>query len=338
MKEPKPQPPFDALPAEWVALLIEADQSIRRLEPENPYRLYEFLHQTVCRFAPVDAFYVCLYSEANQSLFFAYNAEGDVYDAPITLPLGEGPTSRAIKQRRPVVWNTEQEARSCGGIMFGQMERITLSAMHVPIRAQSGEQGGDVPILGVVSAQTYQGDAYSKPTVHALQWLADRAGMALSRERDDAAWRYRLKAAEAEAVDRQRPLLAMAEEFGAMLQDLSQQAEQARRLLPASADPALSEALTLLCRSCNAAQTNANQLPLRHGPAPVPSSLLGQLTSGERAVLQHLAVGHPNKTIAASLGVRENTIKSQCKSIFSKLNVSTRTAAARLWLETQGRL
>lgn len=339
MKEPKTYPPpFDALPAEWVTLLTEADQSIRRLEPENPYRLYEFLHQTVCRFAPVDAFYVCLYSEANQALFFAYNAEGDVYDVPVTLPLGEGPTSRAIKQRRPVVWNTEQEARSCGGIMFGQIEQYTLSAMHVPIRAQVKGQEGDAPILGVVSAQTYQADAYSKYAVHALQWLADRAGTALSRERDDVAWRYRLKAADAEAMDRQRPLLAMAEEFGAMLQGLSLQAEQARRLLPPSADPALIEALTLLCQNCNAAQTNANQLPLRHGPALTFQPILSQLTAGERAVLHHLASGHPNKTIAAALGVRENTIKSQCKSIFSKLNVSTRTAAARLWLDAESRL
>lgn len=338
MREPKPQPPFDALPAEWVIFLTEADQGIRRLEPENPYRLYEFLHQTVCRFAPVDAFYVCLYSEVNQALFFAYNAEGDVYDTPVTLPLGEGPTSRAIKQRRPVVWNTEQEARSCGGIMFGQMDRHTLSAMHVPIRAQSGERGGDAPIIGVVSAQSYQGEAYAPQTVQALQWLADRAGMALSRERDDVAWRYRLKAADADAMDRQRPLLAMAEEFGAMLQGLSQQAEQARRLLPMNADPALIEALTFLCRSCNAVQTNASQLPLRHGPAPRPRSVLGSLTPSERTVLQHLASGHPNKAIASALGVRENTIKSQCKSIFSKLNVSTRTAAARLWLDTEGHL
>ena len=336
MKEPKPQPPFDALPAEWVALLTEADQNIRRLEPENPYRLYEFLHQTVCRFVPVDAFYVCLYSEANQALFFAYNAEGDVYDAPVTLPLGEGPTSRAVKQRRPVVWNTKREALSCGGVMFGQMERYTRSAMHVPIRAEG--QGREAPVLGVVSAQTYQSDAYSTQAVHALQWLADRAGMALSRERDDVSWRYRLKAADAEAADRQRPLLAMAEEFGAMLQELSRQAEQARGLLPASADPALTEALTLFCRSCNAAQTNANQLPLRHGSAPLPSTLLSRLTPSERTVLQHLAAGYPNKAIALALKVRENTIKSQCKSIFSKLNVSTRTAAARVWLDVEGRL
>lgn|GEM_PF-2970658 len=56
------------------------------------------------------------------------------------------------------------------------------------------------------------------------------------------------------------------------------------------------------------------------------------------AVLQQLAAGYPNKAIAHALGVRENTVKSQCKSIFSKLGVSTRTAAARLWLDTEGKI
>jgi len=336
MRQPKLHPPpVEALPSEWIALLTEADQDISRLERENPYRLYEFLHSTVRRFMPVDAFYVCLYSEANQALFFAYNAEGNIYDAPVTLPLGEGPTSQAIKQRQPIVWNTEREARSCGGIMFGQMEQFTLSAMHVPIRAQVTGQEGDASIIGVISAQTYQDGAYSLRCVQALQWLADRAGMALTRERDEAAWRYRLKAADAQTADRLRPLLAMAEDFVVMLRELSQEAEQVRRLLPPDADQSLVEAVTLFCRSCNAAQTNANQLPLRYGPAPISSSILSQLTPGERTVLKYLASGYPNKAIASALGVRENTIKSQCKSIFGKLGVSTRTAAARLWLDAE---
>ena len=330
MKTPEnPASLSTSLPAGLFALLADADAGIRRLEPENPYRLYEFLHAVVRRFAPVDAFYVCLYSEPDQALYFPYNAEGDIYDVPVTLPLGSGPTSQAILGRRAIVWNTEAEARSCGGVMFGQMDRFTHSAMHVPIVGQ----GPDAPILGVISAQSYRGGAYPAAAVQALQWLADRAGLALARERDDAAWRYRLKAADARAVDRQRPLLAMAEDVAQLLQELSRQAEDARRLLPAdTAVPALAEALARLCESCCAAQTNASLLPLRHGPAPVPMSALDTLTPGERTVLEHLAAGSSNKAVARALGVTENTIKSHCKSIFSKLGVSSRTTAARLWL------
>ena len=339
MGSPKFQSSLASLPADLAALLTETDREIRRLEPENPYRLYDLLHTTVRRIAPVDAFYVCLYSEADQALFFAYNAEGDVYDAPMTLPLGNGPTSQAIKLRRPVVWNSEPESLAVAGIRFGQMDRITRSAIHVPIHAQEDIKTGatakkGVPVLGVVSIQAYPVDAYTPQTVRALQWLADRAGVALSRERDEAAWRYRLKSAEAQEADRQRPLVALADEFVLMLQDLGHQAEDIRRRLPPDTDPALTDALTHLCRDCCAAQTNASQLPLRHGlsPATGASAALAALSAAERTVLRHLAAGLSTKAIAERLCIGTETVKFHCKNIFPKLSVTSRTAAAALWL------
>ena len=327
------------MPADLLALLTEADQEIRRLEPENPYRLYELLHTTVKQIAPVDAFYVCLYSEVHEALFFAYNAEGDTYDIPVTLPLGDGPTSQAIKLRRPVVWNSEQESLAVAGVRFGQMERITRSAIHVPIHAQEGSKKGvatkkSVPVLGVVSIQAYPVNAYTPQTVRVLQWLADRAGVALSRERDEAAWRYRLKSAEAQEADQQRPLVALADEFVLMLQTLSRQAEDIRLRLPPDTDPALADALTCLYRDCCAAQTNASQLPLRHGlsPATGSSAALATLTDAERTVLRHLAAGLSTKAIAERLCIGTETVKFHCHNIFPKLGVTSRTAAAALWL------
>lgn len=336
MRQPKANPSsLAALPADLAALLLEADRAIRRLEPENPYRLYEFLHATAQLFLPVDAFYVCLYSEADQSLCFAYNAEGDIYDVPVTMPLGDGPTSRVIKQGLPVVCNSEAEARSAGGIMFGQIERFTRSAIHVPIYAPSKSVGQNPPVIGVVSAQAYLPDSYTDQSVQALQWLSNRAGMALQREREEAAWRSRLNAATADAAERQRPLLAMTGEFVTILQTLTRQIEEALRLLPPGCDPALTHALTALCRDCCAAQTEASQLPLRHDlcPSLAQSSALSQLTPTESVVLQHLAAGKSNKAIAAELCVGVEAVKFHCRHIFQKLEMPNRTAAARLWLD-----
>jgi len=336
MRQLKANPsPLAALPADLAALLLKADRDIRRLETENPYQLYEFLHATACRFLTVDAFYVCLYSEADQSLCFAYNAEGEIYDAPVTVPLGDGPTSRVIRQGRPVVWASEAEARRAGGIMFGEMERFTCSAIHVPIHAPSKSPGQNPPVIGVVSAQAYPPDSYTAQSVQALQWLANRAGMALLREREEAAWRTGLSAATANAADRQRPLLAMTSEFVTILQTLTRQTEEALRLLPPGCDPALTHALTALCRECYAAQTEASQLPLRHDLCPNPShaSALSQLTPTESVILQHLAAGKSNKAIAAELCVGVEAVKFHCRHIFQKLDVPNRTAAARLWLD-----
>jgi DNA-binding NarL/FixJ family response regulator len=51
------------------------------------------------------------------------------------------------------------------------------------------------------------------------------------------------------------------------------------------------------------------------------------LSPREIEVLQLIAGGHPNKQIAWKLGVGEETVKSNIKSIFAKLQVNDRTLA-----------
>ena len=329
MKSPQDSPPrLCGLSPALVHILEEADRALRHLEPENPYRLYEFLHITTRRIAPLDNFYVCLYSEADKALFFAYNVNGDTYDVPITLPLGTGPTSQVIRQRRAIVWNGEDEARQAGGIMFDQTDRLSHAAMQVPIRAQDGKT-----ILGVLSAHTYEAHFYGPETVAAFQWLADRAGVALARERDESAWRYRLRAADTQEADRLRPLVEQAEAFVALLQNLGGQIEALRPLLPPG-DLALADAVARLHRECCEAQTRANQLPLHPdlSSQASPSALLATLTPTERTILHHIAEGDSNKAIAAAECVSADTVKFHCKNIFHKLEVTTRTAAAHVWL------
>lgn len=52
------------------------------------------------------------------------------------------------------------------------------------------------------------------------------------------------------------------------------------------------------------------------------------LTKRETEILKLVARGHPNKIIARELGISEPTIKAHLSSLFSKLNVSSRTQAA----------
>jgi len=58
------------------------------------------------------------------------------------------------------------------------------------------------------------------------------------------------------------------------------------------------------------------------------SNELSSLTDREREVLTLLSRGMPNKHIAESLTITTNTVKRHIKSIFEKLNVHTRSAAA----------
>ena len=62
--------------------------------------------------------------------------------------------------------------------------------------------------------------------------------------------------------------------------------------------------------------------------AAAATSELDVLTAREREVLELLAQGLTNKEIATELFITTNTVKRHLKSIFEKLDVHTRSAAA----------
>jgi DNA-binding CsgD family transcriptional regulator len=79
------------------------------------------------------------------------------------------------------------------------------------------------------------------------------------------------------------------------------------------------------------AGTTERQVPfgftciLHAAPSPV------QLTTAERAVADLLCEGHTLAQIARRRGVSSNTVKSQVRQIFRKLDVDSRVALVRHW-------
>ena len=56
--------------------------------------------------------------------------------------------------------------------------------------------------------------------------------------------------------------------------------------------------------------------------------LLASLTERERQILEHLARGESNKTIARALEISHDTVKLHVRHILAKLNLSSRVEAA----------
>lgn len=307
---------------ELLETLMIAEREIAAAAGDS-YRLYECLHRVADRIACADAFYICLYSEADRSLYFPYNYDNGVYDFPSTYPLGSGPTSQVILRNEPFVWSTAQESHEVRGIHFGDLETSTASAVHMPIRKPGA--GPEEPLLGVLSAHSYQPGVYGPLEIRLYQWLADRAGVALLRTQTKLL-----------NTERQQQAAWMADEFVQMVSRITQDAQALHALLPAD-PPALRQASSALMQSCYRSQTEANQLPLRTPgqplpPPPIPtppapSALLSLLTDREREILGLLATGHTNGEIAKSLFISTNTIKDHLKRIYAKLGVSSRYQA-----------
>lgn len=63
--------------------------------------------------------------------------------------------------------------------------------------------------------------------------------------------------------------------------------------------------------------------------------LLASLTERQREILEHLARGESNKTIARALDISHDTVKLHVRHILSKLNLSSRVEAAVFAVESR---
>jgi two-component system nitrate/nitrite response regulator NarL len=65
------------------------------------------------------------------------------------------------------------------------------------------------------------------------------------------------------------------------------------------------------------------------------NALLASLTERERQILEHLARGESNKTIARALDISHDTVKLHVRHILAKLNLSSRVEAAVFAVEAR---
>jgi DNA-binding CsgD family transcriptional regulator len=71
-------------------------------------------------------------------------------------------------------------------------------------------------------------------------------------------------------------------------------------------------------------------LPLDLPTRPAGDVAGWNLAARELEVLQHLAAGNRNRTIASAMGISENTVKFHVRNLFRKLDVGSRTEAIAL--------
>lgn len=115
--------------------------------------------------------------------------------------------------------------------------------------------------------------------------------------------------------------------------DLPPLSERPLAVLPAEVDArslhtaiyAVAQGLTLI-DSTYAASTGITW----RQPIPPSTADADRLTTREAQVLELVAIGMPNKSIAHALGISEHTVKFHVGSILAKLGAESRTEAVTL--------
>jgi len=310
--------------------LLDADHQLAGTAMDDHHGIYQIAHQTAGRIAPLDSFYIALYDVDDNSLLFAYNFDGRLYDGPCHLPVGDGPTSWVIRNKVAFVLGTDNRDVQGSGVRFGNTDRTSESAVHVPMRVY--RDGAEV-VIGVLSAQSYNPGAYDETSVKCLQWLADRTAAALEREHAVADLQHQVAEANERASQRRRLALDMADGMVRMLADITREAEGLRATVRHE-DPVLKREVEALCALCYRMQTEAHQLPLRPiDPSAQTGETLGKplprLTAREHEVLDLLVTGASAAGIAQRLDISVDTVKFHRKNLFRKMGVTSRVHAVK---------
>ena len=133
--------------------------------------LFDAMYVETSRVVDAGAFFVALYHEERQEVEMRYAYDNGGRQPPVTFALNQGPTSRAIRDRVPILYN--RDSRSIPGVqLYGNPERVVESVLVVPIMLQD-------QVIGAMSAQSYQVDAFTEEHVQLLSTIANQAAIAL---------------------------------------------------------------------------------------------------------------------------------------------------------------
>jgi PAS domain S-box-containing protein len=137
--------------------------------------LYPIVHAQCRRVLAVDAFYIALYDPADEQLTFPYCYDGGMVDMG-EWRLGKGPTSHVIRTRQPYLVNSPDDPVQKQGRNFGNVERDSGSAIHVPLLVSNR-------VIGALSVQTYGERAYDQEDVAVLVTIASQTAVAMENVR-----------------------------------------------------------------------------------------------------------------------------------------------------------
>ena len=155
----------------------EREQRIRRLSALNDlawqlagvheaFGIARLAYEAAGALVARDSFYVARYDGGKKEFDFVLQAEGADTWVGERYPLGTGPTSQVVLTGETYVVKGPGDPVQRQGMPFGETDRPSQSAVHVPLRSRGR-------LVGVLSSQAYRPGAFDDEDIAVLQSLGN---------------------------------------------------------------------------------------------------------------------------------------------------------------------
>ncbi len=137
--------------------------------------IYRSVHSAAAKLMPVDAFIIALLDEKNNEVNGAYLVDMGQRITGTRLPNGQGITGQVIVTGQPLLTLQSSDVEARGGVAIGE-KGTPHSIIAVPMLS-----GGKV--IGALSAQSYQYNAYGENDQQILSTLSNQVTVAIQNAR-----------------------------------------------------------------------------------------------------------------------------------------------------------
>ncbi len=137
--------------------------------------IYQAINEAATKLMPVDAFIIALLDEEADEVDGVYIVDMGQRISGVRLPVGQGLSGQVIATGQPILTLQSSEVEERGGVTIGE-KGTPHSIIAVPMLS-----GGKV--IGALSAQSYQFNAYTENDQQILSTLANQATVAIQNSR-----------------------------------------------------------------------------------------------------------------------------------------------------------
>lgn len=302
-----------AFTARTMEILRGADRRISSSRPDEAGHRYEACRHALGAIAPVDSFYVGVFTD-RQVLTVDAVFDRDIPYGGDVIPFGpDGLSAHVLRTAKTYTWDEDDGRLILDGLRFGDRSAVSQDAVATPIISADGS------VAGLLAALSYRRHAFDAEFVAAAEWLA--TALAVSNDHHAAM----LDRLDLSAIYPDRPAEQAAEQ---MLIQVRQTLTQIDHYLSAAGhhspqDADLAEALRLL-KDMRSYLKPDDRPRLR----PTSSYDLSRLTQREREIVNTLLAAGPltNRQLAQRFGISEYTVKGHIGKILTKLGLDNRRA------------